>query len=141
MTACVPCPPGDTHRAATLVPLLRRYQPESILSSPYVRCVETVTPMAEALDLPVKSVDALAEGHGADAVLLLRAMAGDAALLCTHGDVATAILEALVPDPGAAGRSELRLQKGEVWVIESDDNALTIVEHIRRVRGGSGSPK
>ena len=104
-----------------------------------MRCVETVAPLAEALHLRVKSVDALAEGHGADAVRLLRRMAGEAAVLCTHGDVAAAILEALVPDPGAALRSELRLQKGEVWVIESNDNSLTIVEHIRRVRGGAGS--
>jgi 8-oxo-(d)GTP phosphatase len=128
-------------RAAALVPLLSRYQPESILSSPFVRCVETVTPVAEALDLRVRSVDALAEGHGVDAVPLLRRMAGKAALLCTHGDVAVAILEALVPDPSAALRSDLRLQKGEVWVIESDNDQLTIVEHIRRVHGGSGSPK
>jgi len=98
-----------------------------------------VTPLAESLHLRVKSVDALAEGHGADAVPLLLGMAGDTALLCTHGDVAVAILEALVPEPGAALRSELRLQKGEFWVIESDNDALTIVEHIRRVRGGSGS--
>jgi broad specificity phosphatase PhoE len=124
-------------RAAALVPLLSRYEPKSILSSPFVRCVETVAPLAEALHLRVKSLDALAEGHEADAVPLLRRMAGKAALLCTHGDVAAAVLEALVPDP--ALRAELRLQKGEVWVIESNDNSLAIVEHIRRVRGAAGS--
>jgi len=127
-------------RAAALVPLLSRYQPKSILSSPFVRCVETVTPLAEALHLSVKSEDALAEGHGVDAVPLLRRMAGKAALLCTHGDVAVAMLEALVPDRSAAVQSELRLQKGDVWVIESDNDHLTIVEHIRRVRGSSGPP-
>ncbi len=128
--------PRGTPRATALVPLLTRYQPERILSSPFVRCVETVAPLAEALGLAVESVDALAEGHGADAVPLLRRMAGESAVLCTHGDVALAMLEALVPDPAPPFGPSLRLQKGEVWVIESDGDALAIVEHIRRARGG-----
>ena len=37
----------------------------------------------------VESVDELAEGHGADAVRLVTTMAGESAVLCTHGDVAT----------------------------------------------------
>ena len=139
MTACARCPRRGQARAAALVPLLSRYEPKSILSSPFVRCVETVAPVAEALHLKVRSVDALAEGHGADAVPLLVRMAEKAAVLCTHGDVAVAILDALVPDPDTALRSELRLQKGEVWVIERRNEVLTIVEHIRRVRGSSGS--
>jgi len=116
-----------------LVPLLSQYGPQSVLSSPFVRCFQTVEPVAEALGLSVQPAEELAEGHGADAAPLLRRMAGESAVLCTHGDVATAILESLVPEHDAARRSELKLQKGEVWVIEPTGDSLVIVEHIRRV--------
>jgi 8-oxo-(d)GTP phosphatase len=126
-------------RAAALVSLLSRYRPQRILSSPYVRCCETVQPIAETLGLPVESVDELAEGHGPDAVRLMRRMAGESAVLCTHGDVATEMLESLVPEPDAASRTTLRLQKGDVWVIQSSGASLTIVEHIRRSSGNAHS--
>jgi hypothetical protein len=98
-----------------------------------------VQPVAQALALSVESVDPLAEGHGTDALSLLRSMAGGSAVLCTHGDVATEILESLVPEAEAARRTDLRLQKGEVWVIKSSGDSLSIVEHIRRVHRNSRS--
>jgi 8-oxo-dGTP diphosphatase len=120
-------------RAVALVPVLSAYRPRRILSSPFVRCCETVEPLADALGIAVESVDELGEGHGADAVALVTVMAGESAVLCTHGDVATALLDALIPDPGAPGRTALRLQKGEAWVLRSNGPHLAIVEHLRRV--------
>jgi broad specificity phosphatase PhoE len=119
-------------RAGELVPLLSEYRPQRILSSPFVRCCATVQPLAEALGLAVESVDELAEGHGADAVRLLATMAGESAVLCTHGDVAAAMLEALVPDPKDPQRRSFRLQKGEVWVVQSTGSRPAIVQHLRR---------
>ncbi len=120
-------------RAAALVPLLSSYRPQRILSSPFVRCWETVQPVAEALGLGVESVDELSEGHGADAVRLMTTMAGESAVLCTHGDVATDLVDALITEPDVAGKTALRLQKGEVWVVQSTGTSLVIVEHIRRI--------
>jgi 8-oxo-(d)GTP phosphatase len=118
-------------QAQALVPVLTSYRPQRILSSPYVRCCETVRPTAEALGLAVESIDELAEGHGADAVRLLERMAGEPAVLCTHGDVAAAVLEALTPDASDKERHSMRLQKGDVWVIQSTGSSLAIVKHIR----------
>jgi 8-oxo-dGTP diphosphatase len=118
-------------RAATLVPELSRYHPRRILSSPFVRCWETVQPLAEALGLGVESVDELSEGHGPDAVRLLSTMAGESAVLCTHGDVAGDLLEFLYPEPTPA-RARLRLQKGDVWVVQSTGSDLVISDHLRR---------
>jgi 8-oxo-dGTP diphosphatase len=128
-----PLSPRGRERAMALVSLLPQYRPQRILSSPYVRCCETVQPIAEALAQPVESVDELAEGHGADAVRLMQRMAGESALLCTHGDVATAMLDFLIPEPDTAGRPGLRLQKGDVWVIQSVGESLAITDHLRRV--------
>jgi 8-oxo-dGTP diphosphatase len=119
-------------RAAALVPLLASYRPQRVLSSPFVRCCETVQPVAEALGLGVESVDELGEGHAADAVRLMTTMGGESAVLCTHGDVATGLLEWLVPGSEPARRRALRLQKGEFWVVQSTGTSLVIVDHVRR---------
>ncbi len=122
-----------------LVPVLRGFRPQRVLSSPFVRCCETVQPIAEALELGVESVDELGEGHGADAVRLLQTMAGESAVLCTHGDVSTELLTFLYPEPALA-RADLRLQKGEVWVVQSTGSTMVITEHIRRpAAAASGS--
>ncbi len=128
-------------QAQALVPLLVSYRPQRILSSPYVRCFETVRPTAEALGLPVESIEELAEGNEEEAIRLLRRMAGEPAVLCTHGDVALAVLEALGGD-GVAGAREAggdrrvageaeRLQKGDFWVIQSAGRDLAISAHLR----------
>jgi phosphohistidine phosphatase SixA len=118
-------------RAEHLVPILGAFHPRRVLSSPFVRCCQTVQPLAESLGLGVESVDELGEGRGADAVRLLITMAGESAVLCTHGDVAADLLEFLYPEPGPA-RTRLRLQKGDVWVVQSAGSAMVIAEHIRR---------
>lgn len=155
-----PLSPRGRRRAQDLVSFLSRYRPQRILSSPFVRCCETVQPLAQALSLPVESLDELSEGHGADAVGLMRRMAGESAVLCTHGDVALEMAAALgmaVPgtntdgpapggtasDGGAGSRSRRsgavpRLQKGEVWVVQSAGTDLVVVEYLRRT--GTAAP-
>jgi hypothetical protein len=93
-----------------------------------------VRPTAEALGLPVESIDELAEGHGSDALRLMERMAGESAVLCTHGDVATEALAALTSDGSVRQRQSLRLQKGDVWVIQSTGSSLAIVKLIRPPR-------
>jgi 8-oxo-(d)GTP phosphatase len=135
-----PLSPRGAARAREMAPLLAEYRPQRILSSPFVRCCATVQPVAEALGLAVESVDELAEGHGDDAIRLLATMAGEAAILCTHGDVALGMLDVLAPDATASDRKRMRLQKGEVWVVHSTGPSLSIAEHIRRVPGRRGEP-
>ncbi len=128
-----PLSPRGRAQAEALVGLLDGYRPRRILSSPYVRCYETVRPLSEALGLPVESVDELGEGSGPAALALLERMAGESAVLCTHRDIATALLAALADGMTAKERHALRLQKAEAWVIQSTGARLTIVDHLRPV--------
>jgi 8-oxo-dGTP diphosphatase len=92
-------PYGDDHlrpldargrrQAAELVELLRPLEVRRVVSSPYVRCVETVEPLAAALGLPVEQDERLAEGASDGALDLLRE---DGVVACTHGDVAEEVL-------------------------------------------------
>jgi broad specificity phosphatase PhoE len=76
-------------QAAGLVEPLRAIGVRRIVSSPYVRCVETVEPLAAALGLTIEEDDALAEGAGTAASALL---AEPRVVACTHGDVIEALL-------------------------------------------------
>ncbi len=106
-----------------------------ILSSPAVRCVDTVAPLGRALGLPVEASDELAEGsHVADALNLLGSLAaaeGDS-VLSSHGDVIPGVLWVLsqhgldIPDLG-------RCKKGSIWELEVRDGriAAAVYRHPR----------
>ncbi len=58
----------------------------TILSSPYVRCMETVVPLASAHGLPIVPTEALAEDHTIDEVLaVLQAHVDGGLVVCSHG--------------------------------------------------------
>jgi len=97
-------------QSADLVELLRPLGVRRILSSPYVRCVQTVEPLAAALGLEVELDERLEEGKGGAAAELLRE---DGVVCCTHGD----IVEALV------GRG---LKKAAAAVLEDGEVVRTI---------------
>jgi 8-oxo-dGTP diphosphatase len=82
-------------QADRLVEVLAGHRIERVVSSPYVRCVESVEP----LGLPVESREELAEGAGVEA---LAAIAREGpGVLCLHGDVLAELLGA-APKKGSA---------------------------------------
>jgi len=93
-------------QAAELVELLRALDVRRVVSSPYLRCVETVEPLAGARGLPVEEDDRLAEGAGRAASDLL---GEDGVVLCTHGDVVRELV-----DRGLKKAAAVVLRGGEV---------------------------
>jgi len=71
-------------QAAEIAEALSREGIRRVVSSPYVRCVQTVEPLAGALGPEVERDERLAEGAGTAARPLL---AEDGVVVCTHGDV------------------------------------------------------
>jgi phosphohistidine phosphatase SixA len=66
----------------------------AVMSSPYIRCVETVAPLAEAAGLRIEEDDRLAEGADPEwAKDRLSSVPGS--VLCTHGDVMASIVTSL----------------------------------------------
>ncbi|MGI8684635.1 MAG: SixA phosphatase family protein [Acidimicrobiales bacterium] len=113
------------HRQATaLVKALEPFDVVRVLSSPAVRCIATVEPLAVARGLEVKPGDELFEGNGRRALALVRSLAesdaggadGPAIVLCSHGDVIPEVLDLLAHE-GADLGPERRSQKGSVWVL------------------------
>jgi phosphohistidine phosphatase SixA len=89
-----------------------------IVSSPHVRCVETVRPLAHARGLPIVESESLSEGAALeDALALLESSDGGCHLFCSHGDVIPAIVLHLA-DNGMAIDGERAWKKGSTWVLE-----------------------
>src|SRR5436305_5644669 len=107
-------------QADALVAVLAEFRVERILSSPYVRCTQTVAPLAAALDVPVEPTDDLAEGAGAAARRLVASLTGPAnTVLCTHGDVLYDILA------GVDLPWDAPMKKGSTWVLEVEEGAIS----------------
>lgn len=86
-----------------------------IASSPYVRCVDTVVPLAEALSLELEATDALAEGATAADALELFASTDVPLVVSVHGD----LVEDLLGEPA---------KKGETIVLEVEDGEVRVLE-------------
>ncbi|HET6834424.1 MAG TPA: histidine phosphatase family protein [Acidimicrobiales bacterium] len=93
-----------------------------LVSSPSMRCVQTLEPLADRLGLRVDADDRLREGSDGDQALVLAAELSKertAALICSHGDVIPDMLRIL-----KAGTTRFRdpfmWPKGSIWVLTRD---------------------
>lgn len=106
-------------QAEGLVHLLADRPVRRVLSSPYVRCVQTVEPLAEKLGLLVEDAPALTDrAPPADAVALLRDLAGTTAVLCTHGDLIPPVLDTLAATDGLPLPPDYPCAKGSTWELD-----------------------
>jgi broad specificity phosphatase PhoE len=102
--------PLDEHgrqQADRLVDELDDARFERIVSSPYVRCVQSVEPLAAARGLTVETDDSLAEGAGGGAAVALFNRLGTDLVACVHGDLLEELLGGKRP-------------KGSTTVLELD---------------------
>ncbi len=83
---------------------------ERVVTSPYVRCIQSVEPLAAARRLQVEERQALAEGASSGAArALVRELDGQGVVLCSHGDV----LELLLGSQGAKGSTRIADLRGD----------------------------
>jgi len=103
-----------------------------VLSSPAVRCQQTVAPVAAGHALAVEVEDRLAEGtRAADATSLLWGLAADGvdAVLCSHGDVIPIALDALARD-GVDVDVRAGVPKGTAYVLTVVDGHITTARFL-----------
>jgi broad specificity phosphatase PhoE len=123
---------GDK-QAAGIRDLLAREGIARLLSSPAVRCVETMGPLAEELGCEVEVDERLAEGTPVWRVLELlsdlAALTDGPVALCSHGDVIPAVLDAQLA-AGMAVEDDLTWPKASTWALAWDGTRATRARYL-----------
>lgn len=86
-----PLTAAGRRQAEALVHVLSGVRVAKVLSSHYLRCRQTVEPLAQARKLKIKNADALVEGSAIDDALQLITSLDDA-VLCSHADVIAGVV-------------------------------------------------
>lgn len=126
-------PPPDSERplrkagwqqARTLGERLAAVGPKQLVSSPSLRCIQTLEPLAELTGLPIEIDDRLDEGAAFEGALELLDKVPHGTVLSSHGDVIPETIEALVRR-GLDVQSPADWRKATVWVLERKHGNFT----------------
>ncbi len=108
-------------QAEALIAVFEQFRVSAVFSSPYLRCVQTVTPLAESRGLDVEQTRDLQEGRGVTGLsVFFNNPALDNVVLATHGDIVWELVEELTNRRILPAFREL-FEKGSTWVVEVED--------------------
>lgn len=113
--------------AAWIAPL----SPTALLTSPYLRCRQSLEPLAQATGLAILDHCALAEGAPPEGALALIAAAPDGTVLCSHGDVIDGVVELLQHSGAVLVDPPVTVRKGTTVVIDAHDSRPWTVSFVR----------
>ncbi len=125
-----PLDPAGERQAELLSSLLSFFGPTRIYSADRTRCIQTVEPLAHAMDLKVRvepafSDDAFEPGAGGTANRLLAlAKPGKVSVICSQGYTIPTLIDHLGP-----GLRSSDTRKGAWWVLTSVDGEIVSTDH------------
>ena len=125
-----PLTKSGQRQAEALADMLEGEPIDKILSSGYLRCMQTVEPLGARRTLSVEPIKDLEEGAGGESMLrLIQKYRGRNVVLCTHGDVMEELLEGLIAQ-GLVQRARAHMEKGSTWVLEEQDGKVTGAKYL-----------
>jgi phosphohistidine phosphatase SixA len=125
-----PLTKSGRQRAEALADLLKNEPLDRILSSPYVRCLQTVEPLAARRKLPIEPRKDLEEGADGESVIrIVEDAKGQNVVLCTHGDVVEELLERLI-EQGVVDRARASNEKAGTWVLYDENGRITSARYL-----------
>ncbi|MGZ4383124.1 MAG: SixA phosphatase family protein [Gaiellaceae bacterium] len=127
-----PLSKAGLRQAKGLVDELAESAIRRLLTSPSLRCVQTLEPLAAARGLPIERSRALGEGGSPDLVLpFLSGLAREGGVACcTHGDILDLVLEWL-RERGVALDGPLSSRKGSTWVLEQEGGEIVSGRYLK----------
>jgi phosphohistidine phosphatase SixA/8-oxo-dGTP pyrophosphatase MutT (NUDIX family) len=136
-------------QADELVRLLAHFDPSLIVSADYLRCRQTLEPLAASLGLPIREFPELSElgypGHEDDAVRLIRSLGGahQTVVACSQGDVIPDLLQRLAREDDVDLPNPPTAKKAGTWALTFRDDRLAGGEYFAPpsvdCRGGDNS--
>jgi 8-oxo-dGTP pyrophosphatase MutT (NUDIX family)/phosphohistidine phosphatase SixA len=128
-----PISKGGRKQAVKLADSLRDVPFARLLSSPYLRCTQSLHLIADRLGIDIDLERELGEGHdaaGAEALVLAAAADGTAAL-CTHADVYMDLIgNLLARGVPRSGDGPVSFKKGSAWRLEVTDGRVTSLAYL-----------
>ena len=111
-------------QAKALATTIASFNPTCLLSSPYLRCMQTLQDLGEQTGQPVQPEARLAEDSDIGAFVGLLEVVADGAVLCSHGDMIPAAIR-LLEKRGMNITTEPDSRKASVWVLDRDGEVFT----------------
>ena len=126
-----PLSPKGRLQAEALVTAFADIELKRILTSPYLRCRQTVQPLAVRRGMKVEIAPELSEGAKTeDAVARVDDAAGSGpSVLCSHGDVIPAVIEWLLSQ-GMAIEGEPGWKKGSIWALDREGTRFVRARYL-----------
>jgi len=110
-------------QAVALADRLSDFAPPQLLSSPYIRCMQTLEPLGATLAISVIADERLAENNPFEPILELLEGCPDNSVLCSHGDMIPMVVEAL-ERRGMVVTGMRDSRKASVWVLERQNGVI-----------------
>ncbi len=102
-----------------------------VLSSPSLRCEQSVAPLAARLGLKVRTAQALRRESTLDKTLrLIRKNRGKRTVMCAHGETIGPLIEKLAADPKVDVRGPMEWPKGSIWVVTTRKNRIVRARYV-----------
>ncbi len=103
----------------------------SVVSSPSLRCEQTVGPLAQRLGLKVKPSKLLRRNVAPTEVLhLIERSPGTRTVLCSHRETIGPLIEHLAADPNVDVTGEMKWPKGSIWELTTRRGQVTRARFI-----------
>ena len=138
-----PLTPAGRRQAERLVAMFADAPLTSLVSGPFLRCVQTLEPLSRARDLPIEEAFDLAEGRGfelLEKIVLDLANVGPA-VVCVHGDVQQELIEDLL-DRGVSlrGGGPVQFKKASSWALEVRQGLVRAARYFPPPSGSKSPP-
>ena len=120
-----PLSPKGWKQSEMLAARLEALGVSALYSSPYVRCVQTLQPLADRLGREIEIDQRLAEDEPFEPMLEMLTEVPDGAVLSSHGDMIPATISAL-ERRGMEIRTPPDWRKASVWVLRRNKHGQIV---------------
>ena len=108
--------------------LLAHFDISRLYTSPYVRCVQTLEPLAAHFGLAIEPDEGLTEGADWANALKLVEQAKQPIVFCSHGDVIGDLMHHLAMR--GVPLDDDRIEKGSTWVLRVEDGEVVKARYL-----------
>lgn len=117
-------------QARELVNVFKPYGVAHIYSSLATRCEQTVSYLHRALKMPIETSALLGVGRGHVIAPFIRSLPQETAIICTHADNITALIQQVHSDDHLAIPKRLLVPSGSYWVLTRAGTVFTSITYV-----------